>query len=333
MRSVTRALLLAAVAAASSGCGNYSTEDLRFLSALPYRQDLRVVVPAEDEPSPAGLASASALTAPSLACPLIGEADVWKWAKPTSDGLNRGVDWIIGLIDAVREYPPTARRDDYRRWGPFDAEDHPGREIQIVIERTWPAGEDGPPTYGYRFEARVKGDPAFTPLLYGNFTGASASDGSGSVTLDFEAFWTVGMNDAGTPHGSMAIDYDRTSDPVTTQLDLASTPDGGFGVVSFGYGYAGYADKTGAFDYAFRNSDGALLAVETSYDAAGAGRLEVLYTPAGWVAPAGSYRQCWNAAGCLVYVDDPLNLSCEPATQPCSKGFLAACADVPAPPF
>lgn len=40
-----RVLSLAA-ALLASGCGNYSTEDIRFLSALPHREDLHVAVPA-----------------------------------------------------------------------------------------------------------------------------------------------------------------------------------------------------------------------------------------------------------------------------------------------
>ncbi len=31
-----------------AACGNYSTEDLRFLAALPTREDLRVAPPAAD---------------------------------------------------------------------------------------------------------------------------------------------------------------------------------------------------------------------------------------------------------------------------------------------
>lgn len=326
MRSVTRGLLAAALAAASAGCGNYSTEDLRFLSALPYREDLRVVVPVEGAPTATGL-TGTALA--SLACPDIGDADVWKWAKPTSDGLNRGVDWVIGLIDSVRAYPPTTRREDYRRWGPFDAEHHPGRELQIVIERRWPFGEDGPPAYDYRFEARVKGTSTFTQLLWGTFTGASASRGDGVVTLDFQKFWDVGMNDLDTPHGSMVIDYSRSSDPVTTELDLNAGTDGGFGVVSFNYVYAGWASGVGAFDYKFTNEIGDVLAVETGYDAAAAGRLRVTFTRAS-DGLVGTFDQCWDAAACLVYVKDDYNFTASCASAPCLTGSLAACAPLPA---
>ncbi len=94
--------MAAAASLALAGCGNYSTEDLRFLAALPRREDLRVAVPSQT--------GASAL---SVAC-AGGTADVWLWAKPTSDGLNSGVDFVLTLVDAVRRYPPTWREKDAR---------------------------------------------------------------------------------------------------------------------------------------------------------------------------------------------------------------------------
>jgi hypothetical protein len=329
MRSVNRAALVVALATVAAGCGNYSTEDLRFLSALPHRDDLAVTVPTNTGAGPAALTGLTALSATCASS--IGDAEVWKWAKPTSDNLNTGVSWIIGLIDAVRQYSPTYRNTDSRRWGPFDAERHPGREIQVVIDRSWPNGQDGTPTYAYRFEARVKGTTPFTPLIWGTFVGASASHGDGDVTLDFDAFWTVGVNELDTPHGRMTIRYSRSSDPVTTDLDLRSAPAGGFGAVSFGYGYAGYAAGGGAFDYAFQNVFGERLEVWTNYDAAGAGGLAVRYYPSGATISTGSFRQCWDANACLVFVDDPLNLSC--GVAPCSAGSETACLTaIPVPP-
>ena len=325
MRSATRGVLISALAALSAGCGNYSTEDLRFISALPLRQDLTVTVPASTGSGPTAL---TGLAAPTASCPLMGPATVWQWAKPTSERLNAAVAWIVGLIDNVRKVSPTHRADDTRRWGPFDDDKHPGHEIQIVMERSW-SGET--PTYGYRFEARAKGTTPFTPLIWGTFTGDSASRGSGSVTLDFESFWTVGVNNPDTPRGAMTILYDRASDPVMIDLDLRPAPDGGFGAASFAYAYDGYASGAGSFSYKFQNVYGERLEVWTNYDGAGAGSLAVRYFPSGSPTSTGSFRQCWDAGACLVYVDDPLDLSC--GAPPCSAGLPNVCAAaIPVPP-
>ncbi|HSM92796.1 MAG TPA: hypothetical protein VLT47_07875 [Anaeromyxobacteraceae bacterium] len=320
------AAALAALCALAAGCGNYSTEDLRFLSALPRREDLRVTIPASTGAGPAAL---TGLTAATAACGSPGAATVWQWAKPTSDDLNAGVSWIIGLIDQVRRHPPTHRGDDSRRWGPFDDDKHPGHELQVVIDRSWPAGADGPPAYAYRFEGRAKGDAAFTPLIVGDFRGASASHGDGDVALDFEAFWTVGVANPDTPHGSMAIGYSRSSDPVTTDLNLLAAPSGGFGAAAFEYLYSGWASGIGAFDYKFTNTAGDVLEVRTGYDAAGAGRLRVTFTRRADGA-TGTFDQCWDAGGCLVYVYDPMNFNGLTPTPPYTAGSAAACATLPA---
>ncbi len=298
-----------------AACGNYSTEDLRFLAALPTRDDLQVSVPSQGNQGAATV------------CPN-GAADVWLWAKPTSDRLNSGVEFLISLIDVVRHHAPTARAEDMRRWGPFPAERHPGKEIQIVLTRSFPPALGGAPAYAYVFEARTVGAPTFDPLIAGTFEGASAARGRGNVTVFFDTFWTVGVNDLTTPHGTMQIPYDRVSDPVTIGLQLTND---GFNVVQFDYGFAGYRDGRGAFDYRFRNLAGDVLTVATGFDAAGAGRAAVTYVAAG--GGTGSFDQCWDAAACLSYVLDPANFSC-PLHASCSFGsVIPDCPAVPVSPF
>lgn len=313
MRSVTRRVAPAVAAMALAGCGNYSTEDLRFLAALPTREDLRVAVPE------AGVAG-------GLSACTLGTADVWLWAKPTSDDLNAGVDFVVSLVDAVRRHPPTWREEDARGWGPFDDANHPGREIQVLMARSFPEGPEGPPRHDYAFQARPAGTPGFTTILGGTFTGASSARGRGNVVLDFEAIWALGMNDPGAPRGAMQIAYDRASEPVTIELSLSQ---GGFGAVSFAYAFSGYRDGSGAFDYAFRSLAGDLLAVTASFDSSGAGRAAVVFTAAG--GGQGSFRQCWGAGACLVYVDDPSGFTCGGGA--CSAGAVEDCPSTPVEPF
>ncbi len=315
MRRATNAV--AATALLCAGCGNYSTEDLEFLVALPQKDDLTVAVPA---PSASGAA---------VVCP-VRSADTWAWAKPTSDSLNAAVGWIVGLVDVVRRYPPTWRDADQRGWGPFDAEEHPGREIQVLIDRSYPPALGGRPQFHYQFQARWKGAPDFTTIIEGWFDGASASRGSGDVTLFFQSFWDLGMNQPDTPHGDMHIVYDRASDPVTIALDFTQD---GFGVVLFRYEYTGYAGGRGNFNYRFRNLTGDEAVVRASYDAAGAGRAAVSFTPN--LSPVSyGYDECWDANACLVYVNDPFGMClATPPPTACSFGSVSACPTVPVPPF
>lgn len=320
-----RIALLAA--ALLTGCGTYSNEDIRFVEALPRREEIRVTVPAAAAP----LARMSGPMAAVAACTGLGTAETWLSAEKTGNDFNRGIDWVIGLVDVVRRYPPTHREQDLRRWGPFDDKDHPGNEIQIVLTRTWPAATAPDPRYAYAFEARAKGsNAAFTPVLFGTFVGPSASRGRGQLELDFTAIWAMGMQNADTPHGAMAISYDRSGSPRVSHLTMVPVVETqGFGLVQFDYGFAGYADGSGRFDYAFRSAAGDLLVVTAGFDTLGAGRDKVDFTRAGDLVITGSFEQCWSADACLTWVSDPLAISCP--VGPCSGGSVATCVPVPGP--
>ncbi len=308
MRWVNRATIAAALLCA--GCGNYSTEDLEFLAALPAREDLRTEVPA------GGTAGAATVCT-------IRPAEVWLRSKPASDGWNAGVELVIGLVDAVRRYPPTWRRDDARGWGPFPDERHPGVEIQVLMSRDHPAELKGEPRYAYAFQGRwIDGTDGFRNIITGAFEGPSSARGKGFVSLDFDALWALGMNDAGTPRGTVPIRYDRTGDPVNILLTLYQD---GFGIPQFAYAFRGWRDGSGKFGYRFRDStSGNVLTVVASYGSSGAGRGSItVTTPLGFT---GTVRQCWDAAACLVFQEDLSSIAGGPAGNPLD------CPTVPEPP-
>lgn len=327
MRSPTerrRAGLLALLPLLLMGCGTWSNEDLRFYAALPTRDDLAVVVPAGATPALARLDGRVSLVA---ACEPLGTAETWLWARPTADGLNGMVDWLLGLVDVVRRYPPTTRLADGRIWGPFPDDQHPGNEMRIVILRTYPTGPEGPPRHAYAFEARRAGTEApFRAVLSGHFVGPSALRGNGWLSLDFEALRALGMQDPDSPDGVMRVDYDRGAEPRTVALTLGKV---GAGLPQFDYAFAGYADGRGRLRYVIVGDAGDRAVVAAGFDAAGAGRSEVTYFPVALPGFSVSYRQCWDPAACLVWVDDPGDYSCGRAG--CSGGSEGACPPVPAP--
>jgi hypothetical protein len=194
--------------------------------------------------------------------------------------------------------------------------------------RSHPPELGGTARHAYAFQARDGGGGPFRDVISGAFDGGSSARGRGNVVLDFQALWDLGMNDEGTPHGTLQIAYDRATEPTTIDLQLTSD---GFGVVQFDYGFAGYRDGSGAFDYRFRDRRGDVLTVATGFDAGGAGRAAVAYTAAG--GGTGRFDQCWDGAACLTYVDDPSNFTCPPVSAPCSFGTVGACPAVPVSPF
>jgi hypothetical protein len=312
-----------ALAAAAAGCGDYSTEDIRFYEALPTRPDLRVEVPLS-------AAVAAGATAAVPAC-TIGSADPWLEARRTSDGINASVDWLVGLVDVVRRFPPTTRLDDGRIWGPFDDDRHPGVRITIRITRSTLA--DGTLEHVYQFEATRPAEPvpAVYTVLSGTFRGPSATHGQGSLMLDFEAIHRAGMQDADTPHGRMDVAYDRTVDPRAIGLEVATA--GAFGLVQqFTYQFEGHQDGRGRFLYRFQKpAPGGgtdTLTVSASFAADGAGRGRMQFQAAS--GASGTFHQCWSAAACLTWLDDPAGYSCG-GVVPCTAGAESACPAVDSP--
>jgi len=328
---------LMAVGLLAAGCGTWSNEDVRFIAALPTTEELRVELPSglATVAEASGQAPTSRAVAASLPwCGPDRTAETWLWAKPTSDRLNTSVEWVIGLVDVVRRYPPTTRSEDARIWGPFDDDRHPGIQLRVVIVRSWPSGPDGPVEHAYAFEARREAlDEPFTAILYGTFVGPSSLRGRGGLTLAFDEFWRLAMADPDAPTGEMRVTYDRTADPRTTQLTLAQSD--GFGLAQFDYGFAGYADGSGRLSYAFVNAAGDRAEVAAGWNAPvpaieHGGQADVRYFPAGAGGASVGYRQCWDFRACLVYSDDASGYSCGNPGG-CAFGASSDCPSVPAP--
>jgi len=305
MRWVSSAAALALL----SACGNLSNEDIAFVEAMPRSQQLHVQVP-------------SGSTSQSLCS--IGSADVYASAKATGLAINSGVDDILTLVEQIRTVTPTTRDEDSRTWGPFPDQKHPGVLIKVVMVRELDATRT---PWRWIFTISASGSPAgYLPILEGEFFGPQARDGIGRLTLHFENSTTLGINNPGDPNFPARFYYDLSGDPKTISLDLTAGVNA-FGLISFDYFYAGYADGHGQFDFAVPDpKSGCAVDISTFFNAQGAGR-DVFRLRCGSTLSS-DVKQCWDAAGCLTFIDDPfaftpicgiLNL------KPCLLGDSAQC--------
>ncbi len=175
----------------------------------------------------------------------------------------------------------------------------------------------------YTISARRK--PAdFLPILEGEFFGAQAKNGIGRLTLHFENSIALQINDdPKAPNAPMRIFYDLSSDPRTISLDLTAAT--GFGLARFDYGWAGYVDGHGRFDYAIPQGNGCTSEVTTNFTSKGAGR-DVVRVKCPLGLTYGPIEQCWDESSCLTYVNDPFPFTpqCN-GVKPCLLGNLASC--------
>ena len=299
------------------GCGNFSTEDLEFHEALPTRETLQVVLPAPA--LPAG-AQAAVTCASGL-----GEATGWTEARTIGVSVNAGLDWILRVVDLVRSLEPTRRETNRRSWGPFPDGKHPGIENRIVVWREFdPAGT---PTYHFAFEARRPAQPIdWTALITGDFEGAYAARGRGTVTLHFDNIRALAVNDNPTdPAVAIPIGYDRRGEPRTLTLTIPAGA-AGLGLIDFPYTWSSWNDGQGRFDYAVRDQAGNRVVWAARFAADGAGRGDVVIYPATPPPVSYPFSTCWDASGCYVGVNDPFNVTrlCGTAAS-CVVDWPAAC--------
>jgi len=311
------ALALAALA----GCGNYSTEDIAFIEALPGVDALHVAVPGQ-----AGATAAGGQV--FAACGPLGPATTFTDALATGNGMNAGLDWILGIVDFIRTLPPTERHRDLRIWGPYPDSSHPAFESRAVVSRSY--HPSGLPVYAFSLETRRRAlEVGWHVLISGNFIGASGRTGHGDVTLHFTVIRALGLNaKPDDPTVDVTIGYDRRSDPRLVSLSI---PPGtaGFGLPDFDYAFESYRDGRAHFDFAVVDAQGNRFVVNAGFIAAGAGKGDVTLFPISQPGNSYSFTTCWDAAGCVVAVNDPLNIAGYCASAPCQINWPAGCPAVP----
>ena len=132
------------------------------------------------------------------------------------------------------------------------------------------------------------------------------------------------MNPATPGQAAIGEEYIELYNKGPVSLDLTAGANG-FGLISFDYGYAGYADGHGRFDYAFPDpKSGCTIEVTTYFNKQGAGRDTFRVRCGPFVF--GPVEQCWDVSACLVYANDPLAFT--PACngiKPCLLGSVTAC--------
>jgi hypothetical protein len=314
MRS--RSLAAALAAAALAACGNYSTDDVAFVEALPTREALRVAVPAP--PAPA-------------TCGALGEASQWTQARTTGAAMNAGLDWILGAVDMVRSLEPTERHRDQRVWGPFPDPKHPGFQGRVTVSRS--EGADGIPVYAFAFETqRPLLESTWHVLIGGQFVGGSGRTGQGSVTLYFTTIRALGLNEKpDDPTVDVSIAYDRRADPRTLSLSI---PPGaaGFGLVDFDYGFTSWTSGDSHLDFAIQDGLGNRVVTQAGFLPSGAGRGDVTLYPANPPPASYQFTVCWDESGCVTAVADFFNVSGHCASAPCvTPGWEAICPQVKQP--
>lgn len=309
MRSVLALVTVATALAA--GCGNYSNEDLEYMSVVPERSELAANLPAAKS-----------------AVQLAGAAELYKTTHNVTETLNGILDKFLGLIEAIRHYSPTSRTADSRTWGPFPpALDNPDWRGEMQISRDPGAAM---PSFGYWFGFVPATSPGDLPLqiLTGSFQfGSSLREGHGTLAITTDKARAAGITVNLGLLDHMEVTYDVTGPTVSVHMDITNLPNPlkPDDIMQAAYDYAVVADGRGAMRFTFMANAVPGPAVETlrltsRWLPTGEGRAEAEVV-AGDGAGA-KQVECWDAQLGVTY-----NL--KPWSPAENAGDPSACADIP----
>ncbi len=274
--------------------GNFSNEDVEFVSALPVRRELESKLPQQTGQSALVGTRQDAITLGQL-------SQAYLDAKGASDAFNNGLFFLLDLIDSIRQISPTTREPDRRIWGPFPDKDHPDFVDEVVMER------HDATLFDYRIEVRRKDAPSTAPwtvIVKGSFhaTGG-ARKGSGEVHLYAKAardagFFLQGLQDLDTLDASYVTDQS----PIQVNMLFVSVANPLPTIV--GYAYREYADGHGEIDFIVAAQGGLLILAETAkWLPDGRGRADQAVL-AGFIFGAVGY-ECWDAQFRVTYSNKP----------------------------
>jgi len=278
------------LALALAGCGNYSNEDLDYLSALPQTADLSVEAPKMSPVRPAQ------------------EDDALQTTSDVTTKLNAMADNLLALVDQIRSGYPTSRKGDVRIWGPGPADGNPGWQVEFTMKKDVAAD---PVTFSYNLLMIPPGataDGALT-VLTGTFQATGGAHGVGHLSL------TPGpARDAGAVLPGLEklmtldIDYDTQDWPHTLTIDVMSIPtvDPTMDATHATYTYQRAQNGDGAMSFTFLKDaiPGPLgvdtLSITSHWQGSGAGRADIAVT-AGDGAGQISWTDCWAADETTAY--------------------------------
>lgn len=282
-----RTILVTSLVVCSACGGTWSNQDLEFAAALPSKAELNARLPTTATTGQP-LSRQDGLNA--------GEpSQAYADTKKAVTDFNGLLDFFLGVLDTVRQQPPTTRAEGARTWGPFSAADAPGFQFQVTIALTSSEPRD---TYGWRIQARKLGEPEFFDLVRGNFQSSAETVRRGMGTIevpvkDVKAKLT--LSPEFQQLDQIVIGYQTATFPQATQMGFTFAAGNTSGFSQAGYGSERREDGSGAMVFALTTTDANIRksTVRSRWlkDGAGASLLTV---------DEGTFRgatrvECWNA--------------------------------------
>jgi len=319
-----------------SGCGDYSNkylqEDLEFLYAVPAKSTLEIRV-AESQARQVSLAGQSSTLANRSDAVLGQTANWYVFTQLISLDVNLHVFGFLDMVDVITGFPPSAREDNVRLWGPWASRDTPNTDWRFVMEKDVASGIFSldlqvNSVASRNTSAYVEG---WQDCLSGTIDPSQSSfrRGTGNLTAYVEI---CNKYDQTGEKGSVSIGFDTSPDHDNpsgkTDLTIVfsdfiskdmfdNNPDPQ--PLNAEYRYLELGDLSGEFDFDVwtdidEGQNPAKLAEEhvvlkVAWDDTGAGRADSLWTDGDLGALVILLSECWDSDKKRVYYEDSLGMA------------------------
>jgi hypothetical protein len=288
MRSLITLLMITSL----TGCfGNWSNADLEFADALPRREDLRAKLPSSSTTQPL---QGVATRRDGL---MVGDpSNAWAVTLKAGRDFNALLDLVLGVVDQVRVAEPTTRTRTSRTWGPFNDSNNPGREVQVVIEKT----DDT--NFTWRIESRAVGKE-FIQILDGNFVATdTARKGRGSFVVHVKDFRdVVKTSDDIKKLDSITVGYVTDMYPLRAEMLFEFAPGTTVPYSSVGYTARQQADLSGAirFVYTLPGPEIEEAIIDSAWKSTGEGKATGTVTKG--LYSGATINECWDKSFKVVH--------------------------------
>lgn len=275
--TISRNLLVAATAAASlTACIAQDSPPEAIQRAIPTADQVQIKLPTGSQREVGQL------------------AEFYVATRGITTTFNVGTAWVLVLIHAIVQQPPTSVDGDLYTWGPFGQGLDPA-EYQLTVR------DVGDGTFEWQLSGRPRNDAAaaFEVIIDGVADPTPGElQGNGEFLIDFDAGKRVNPIDSDPDaRGQVTVHYDLAARHL--DLDIVSTDDNGQPVTA-SYAYNEGADRSGDMVFGIDGEMGGGAAnehaeVRSRWLATGEGRADVGLTggdTAGFVAAS----ECWDGA-------------------------------------
>ena len=284
-------LALATTALLATACGR------DFRAGLPTKEMVQVDFPAS---SSQGLQSEGELRNAKTSTALQGQlSDGYVLTRSATGSVNGGTVFVLGLLKAITDNPPTTQSGNSAVWGP--GHDTLSRNTYRLTVTNTKGNE-----YAYKLEGKANEAPdsTFVPVLSGTHVAVSDDVGHGGFLLDWDAAATLPEHDNNI--GSAFIGYGNDGDSgavaVLARFEGVRDQDTG-GTVNANYAYAAVPNVGGAFEFAVRKNmnpaDGSTLenfTIKSRWLPSGAGRADAQVSGGDLGANQATWNECWDGS-------------------------------------